>query len=252
MALSLLWVLLTPTTCPIPQGPTHAALPCAQCHPAEGRPTGWFGVHFRHDATGFPLSGRHLGVPCRDCHRGDRFVGQPAACVMCHGEQLPRGHRFPGARDCGDCHTPAGFNAPGFVHRPSVATGGVHGAVARECGRCHDGRPHDADDCRACHARDLSVGHRAVLRDAPADCLDCHSRAAPWSAVRFTHPGGLISGGHVGLPCGSCHPVPPAITSGAERCRSCHLHDQPTRDHPRNRDCVDCHSTAAFYPALFR
>ena len=260
----------------------HQVVACAACHPREGRaaqpdcaachrdphggragldcagchtPVDWLGVLFRHDETGFPLQGRHLTVPCRDCHRGDRFVGQPDPCLFCHGEDLPRSHQFPGARHCAECHDARSFAAPGFVHRPSVATGGVHARVARDCGRCHTGaRPLDAEDCLGCHTRDLSAGHQAFLRDAAdaRDCLACHARAAPWTAVRFSHPGGLLTGGHLGVPCSSCHPLPPSIKSGAERCRGCHLRHQPTQDHPRTRDCVDCHSTAAFYPALFR
>lgn len=222
---------------------------CADCHTADT----WLLVRFDHATTGFSLTGRHLGVPCVDCHPAGRFVGQPADCVFCHGEQLPRGHRFAGARDCADCHRPTTFSAPGFVHDPPVATGGVHARVATACGRCHTGAALDADDCARCHLRDLSAPHRAFLVDAGEllDCTRCHDRAAPWTANSFRHPL-TLTGAHVGLPCGACHPLPPAIRAGAEACRSCHLADQPPRNHPAGRDCVDCHTTAAFYPAIFR
>ncbi len=223
---------------------------CTDCHSTDT----WLLVRFDHATTGSSLTGRHLAVPCLDCHPGGRFIGQPAGCVFCHGEDLPTGHRFPGARDCEECHTPAGFAVTRFVHDPAVATGGVHARVARDCGRCHAAAALDAEDCARCHLRDLTTSHRAFLQDADGllDCTRCHDRAAPWAAANFFRHPLALTGAHVGPPCGSCHPLPVAIKAGAEACRGCHLRDQPSRNHPNGRDCVDCHSTSGFYPALFR
>ncbi len=226
--------------------PHRGAPDCAECHDARG----WLSVRFDHGATGFPLDGRHRSVPCRDCHRGGRFVGQPDGCVFCHGQSTPRGHRFPGAHDCGACHRTTTFAIAAFQHLPALATSGVHRRVARDCGRCHRGAPLDIDACATCHLTDLTASHRAFLADAGglgADCVDCHDRSLPWRAgVLFRHPVQL-TGRHVGLPCASCHPLPAAIKAGAEECRSCHLRHQPRTNHPNGVDCVACHTTLGFY-----
>lgn len=226
-----------------------AGLDCDECH--DGR--GWLQVRFDHGATGFPLDGRHRAVTCRECHR-NRFVGQPDGCVFCHGDEAPAGHHFPGLLDCGECHRTDTFVPARFQHLPASATSGVHARVARECNRCHTGRPLDAEDCQTCHQADLSQPHRQFLRGLggpSVDCLDCHDRSLPWRAgLLFRHPIRL-DGRHATLPCTSCHsaPLPMAIQAGVEQCRSCHLHQQPSRNHPTGVDCVDCHTTTAFFPA---
>ncbi len=226
---------------------------CDQCH--DGR--SWFAVRYDHDMTGFSLTGRHLAVPCRECHRGGRFVGQPDACVFCHGDERPASHRFPGAHDCAACHQPSGFRVPVFQHDPPLATAGPHARVAQDCGRCHaSGAPLDGDDCVRCHRADLSARHRAFLADGDglaADCTDCHDRSAPWSAPTFfRHPPEILVGGHATLPCSSCHPLPATIKAGAEMCRACHIRHQPRRGHPTGTDCVDCHTPAGWFPSTNR
>lgn len=227
-----------------------AGLVCADCHRADT----WLITFFEHDFTGFALNGRHLAVPCRDCHARDRFVGQPDTCLSCHGGDLPRAHTFPGARLCEDCHDSRSFQRVDFAHdRPDVALG-VHARVATACGRCHrDARRLDADECAACHLADLPRDHTGFLRDLGGrDCTICHTALGPWVATtRFEHPT-AITGAHVGLPCSSCHPVPTAIRAGARVCLDCHRDDEPRGDHIRNVDCVDCHAPRSFYPALTR
>ena len=227
-----------------------AGLACEDCHSADT----WLVTHFDHAHTGFLLNGRHLAVPCRDCHRGDRFIGQPDACITCHGPQRPRTHTFPSARECEACHDSRGFEVPGFVHFPATPVVGVHARVARACNRCHlTARPLDEGNCYDCHRADVPPSHRGFLSEmggAGRDCLFCHPQGRPWAVPSgFIHPT-AITGAHGGLPCSSCHPVPAAIRSGREVCRGCHLDDLPTQNHTPHLDCVDCHNTTSFYPAL--
>lgn len=67
---------------------------CASCH-GEGT---WQDVRFTHEATGFPLSGKHASVSCRKCHAPAgpdsksavlRYRGTPARCTDCHGGTSP-------------------------------------------------------------------------------------------------------------------------------------------------------------------
>ena len=45
---------------------------------AQGR------TDFDHLATGYALSGAHLGAPCESCHVRGVFKGTPRACEGCH------------------------------------------------------------------------------------------------------------------------------------------------------------------------
>jgi len=62
---------------------------CESCH----NPGGWSSLAFKHDETIFPLTGKHLSVPCVKCHAqtvqagGEkirRYAGTPVRCVDCH------------------------------------------------------------------------------------------------------------------------------------------------------------------------
>lgn len=62
---------------------------CSSCH-GQAR---WAAAAFNHNATGFPLTGAHVNVPCRLCHdrkthAGERtavvYRGTPRECSSCH------------------------------------------------------------------------------------------------------------------------------------------------------------------------
>ena len=62
---------------------------CETCHSSDA----WQTLRFSHDATRFPLRGKHVAVPCSGCHtaiddgtsgRRVRYAGTPRRCVDCH------------------------------------------------------------------------------------------------------------------------------------------------------------------------
>ncbi len=62
---------------------------CESCH----NPKGWSSLAFDHDRTKFPLTGKHINVPCVECHkpavqagseRIRQYAGTPVRCVDCH------------------------------------------------------------------------------------------------------------------------------------------------------------------------
>ncbi len=72
---------------------------CATCHDASA----WRHVKFDHDKTKYALRGKHLDVPCVQCHFGNRYKATPVLCVSCHApDDVHRGERGP---KCGDCHS---------------------------------------------------------------------------------------------------------------------------------------------------
>lgn len=65
---------------------------CVACH----APKAWKDLLFAHDKTQFPLTGKHVGVACAECHKEmmivknekiRRFTGAPMRCVDCHPEK---------------------------------------------------------------------------------------------------------------------------------------------------------------------
>lgn len=226
----------------------RAGLECDQCH----TPDGWLMTRFNHDMTGFPLNGSHVAVPCRDCHVGDRFVGQPDECFHCHGGQMPSTHQFAERRFCGECHNTRAFVPATFRHDPPLTA--VHLRVAPECNRCHTGgRQLIADACVLCHGGDQPPSHRAFLLDAPggaSDCNECHAANAAWAMTVFQHPNAPPMHQN-GLPCSSCHPLPLDIKSGMNQCWGCHVNETPPgHPAPQNQDCVGCHRPSGFFPPL--
>ncbi|MEW6510543.1 MAG: hypothetical protein AB1428_06230 [Bacteroidota bacterium] len=75
-------------------GQFHAARypGCAACH----EPRAWNELAFSHDRTQFPITGKHRGVTCNECHKElfvagkdkiRRYTGAPTRCVACHPEK---------------------------------------------------------------------------------------------------------------------------------------------------------------------
>jgi hypothetical protein len=133
--------------------PTSAMLgKCSRCHWQEGQPKP---KPFDHADTGWPLSGYHEGVSCRDCHINVPYVKLSTECNSCHsawepdsfdhsvtGQWLDENHE---EIDCADCHADRKFDAKprcdechdedeGYVYptkRPGAVTKSKGGGGAR-------------------------------------------------------------------------------------------------------------------------
>lgn len=145
---------------------------CFRCH---NQPA-WRVNRFRHEESGFPLMGAHLGLECGDCHRdlrSMRIIPRPDGCVSCHDGQY-RSASFPHAaygagRDCQECHLQDSWS---YAHSPywfNIQSGPHHGV---ECASCHKvGRDFRRYSCHDCHR-----GHTG---DHDGRCLDCHAGGFP-------------------------------------------------------------------------
>ena len=186
--------------------------------PAMAAPAG-----FDHDASSFPLRGRHEDVGCEACHLRGIFKGTPRDCATCHEQNNPRGALAMPTRHvqtidaCDTCHSTAGFSGARFSH-VGVMPGGcaschdgirapgkpvVHPATNASCDQCHrlsgflpvgnvpaNHIPYAANaTCTACHtSADFSVMPTltAIHANAPSttgNCAQCHGSAAPSFAI---------------------------------------------------------------------
>ncbi len=263
-----------PKPLPAHRGSVTEGLDCSACHtPASwktvGAASGQSG--FDHSRTGFPLTQRHVTVPCAGCHRSDQQITRQ--CSGCHADA----HLGELGASCDNCHSAATwYQTEAFArHRQTrLPLTGMHALV--ECRDCHQ-RTADrawtasAADCFACHADDyrrpdihpLHVGVPGDPEQPPfsRDCAQCH-RATGWLPV-FVDTG-LVSiglaltsarahdrlfplshGPHRGADCSSCHLSP--ATPRAVRCNGCHAHAE-FKLREQHRDvaafgaaCLVCH-----------
>ena len=160
---------------------------CAECHTVSGFIPATFTAQ-RHQATKYPLEGKHQTVTCSSCHRKEtnpalaarlgssKVVIRPAfgRCLDCHadlhgGQLTARADKG----DCAACHKVAGWTPSGF----DVAQ---HAKLRLPL----DGR-HGEIGCRDCHGADrnglpplprtVTVGKAGFLfKVVETDCAACH------------------------------------------------------------------------------
>ncbi len=252
---------------------------CEPCHSVEGFKPAKFALA-EHDATGFPLHGKHAAIACAKCHlpagRATLYRLKFAQCTDCH-QDAHRG-QFAGApylNRCQQCHTDSEFRPSTFTlvrHQQGrfPLTGG-HSAMA--CGDCH--KPAAATSpaayhfagltCTACHA-DPHRGEFAARMSKlgshgdAAGCEACHSTRA-WSDLsRFDHnsSGFILTGAHRAVECAACH-RPPNLErkllnvnfgTAPATCEGCHGDPHGAQFGPVTR-CAECHSTTKWRPSLF-
>lgn len=111
-------------TCHNPKAPARARpMECSSCHkdPHMGSlsqecstchgQTAWMPTTFRHNQTGFELSGAHRFLTCDSCHKNRIFGGLPNECFFCHfkdfNASLPQHVGAP--TTCNTCHYTFGF-----------------------------------------------------------------------------------------------------------------------------------------------
>jgi hypothetical protein len=190
---------------------------CVACHSENTFTPSTFPLA-RHQASRYPLEGKHRAVACAACHRKDlspvapvrlgpaRVVIRPSAarCANCH--QDDHGGQLAGSdtRDCAACHGLTGFT-------PSTIDQAAHAALRLPL----DGR-HAAIDCRACHG-----ATRPGLAPLP------HASALGKAQFALTK---------VEVECAACHRDPHAGRF------------EPSGPRANPKSCLGCHDTRAFLP----
>jgi hypothetical protein len=260
---------------------------CSDCHVTRG-----FDVidrqEFDHDATRYPLRGKHVAVTCAGCHGQNLTTRTPpfGTCASCHRD-VHRGEATIGGRtvDCQSCHRVEGFTPATYTvaqHRGApFPLDGKHERV--DCSACHRS-PTTATSasaapyvrvrmpyatCGSCHA-DPHGGQLAARGDKGA-CESCHTVAA-WAPSTFAAAAHAklrlpLDGRHAAIPCASCHatnrrglppfPRPDAVGPAhvafpmSADCTSCHVDPHAGRYGKSGgaRTCLGCHGTERFRPS---
>ena len=236
---------------------------CAQCH------TEHYGENFRiykwetskeefdHRQTGYPLTGRHAGLRCEQCHNArhvpaeDRkqirvhdlnqtFEGLHTACLSCHEE-----HKFKIteiAPVCAKCHGEMFPSASMGMTVEKVP----HNGPCKSCHTLHGSPGVAKSACLSCHAKVAAEFHppnekHAVCRSchqphkpksvAIAACAGCHQDkalvATKWpigspheKQCNLCHQQHDV---HVKVACASCHVKEgTSAMGGKHQCKQCH------------------------------
>jgi hypothetical protein len=268
--------------------PAHASarseFPPDQCQQCHGSFDTWFGATVLHDQPpiSFSLALGHA-VPCEQCHVGGNYNLHIAAnqcgtsgCHLITWQQTnapPHSTAGPsfGLANCSNCHTPAGWTAP-FDHSASntgFALVGTH--MSTPCASCHVNNNYVSIpmDCYGCHQAvfqsTTTPNHvTAGFPTTSSACATCHT-ITTWSAGVFDHSatGFLLTNGHAGVPCSSCHVNNNyGLKTAPSACgdSGCHLTRWGQTTNPMHStsgsaflptNCANCHTTLGWDTATF-
>jgi predicted CXXCH cytochrome family protein len=264
------WLLLFPAPNHAQQAPAklvtsphgNLAVPCQNCHTANG----WKPVRtvpeFDHNKTRYPLRGMHEGLACTQCHTKMIFTDVGKTCSNCHADL----HRGKMGSNCEQCHNVKGWKVATKDiqnHNNRFPLIGAHAMV--QCEDCHKNGGLSqfntmSTACYSCHAKDYQntrdVNHVALK--LPIECTQCHNQNT-WAGAAFDHlrfTGYALTGAHAQLDCALCH-VGGRYAGTPTACVGCHLNNFQKSTNPNHvqfnlpQTCEQCHTTAAWEPAKF-
>jgi hypothetical protein len=257
---------------------------CAVCHTVDGFKPSTFTVK-DHEATKYPLEGRHVPVACDKCHvpKGEATVFKitQTLCKDCH-EDIHKGQfaSLPLQNRCESCHDLRGFKPARFAlarhNETRFPLKGAHVAVL--CADCHKPVPagsptpvkyrFDDRSCTACHLDPHKGQFREQMAAKRADgtaagCEACHTTVKWKELNRFDHSKTdfPLLGAHRGVACGDCHRPPTLETTlknvdfhaAPKQCFACHKDPHAGQFAARRdaADCSGCHDSARWKPSTF-
>jgi len=197
---------------------------CSRCHVTSD----WKQVgkdRFDHDATRYPLRGRHVSVACAQCHV-PKTAGEKRplfqACGSCHADAHAGQAALAGRKvDCASCHQVQEWKPATYTVAQHAASAypleGKHATV--RCDACHrriqGATPGTAGvrirmahaTCRDCH--EDAHGTQLAKRPDGGACESCH-RVDGWKSVSFTVAQHArlrlpLEGAHAKIACAACH-----------------------------------------------
>ncbi len=251
------------------QNPSHTALnlstDCAMCHTTQ---PGWNPARFEVHNQFYSLNGAHAVIAndCAACHNGN-YTNTPNTCNACHAADFnattdPNHVLLQFPDDCASCHsenawTPSTFNHDG-QYFPIYS--GKHKGEWDQCMDCHN-NPGDFGQftCINCHTNpETNEEHEEVQGYFYSDaaCLACHPTGEADDVFDHGSTGFLLSGGHSGVDCISCHSG--GFSGTNSECVACHQNDFDQSINPSHvtlgmsTDCTSCHTTnPGWSPASF-
>jgi len=214
---------------------------CGNCHTERS----WKEpAKFDHEATTFPLLGKHAKTECKECHKSAMFKEAPKECIGCHKKDDKHAGNL--GEKCAECHTERDWKTTTgrFNHdRTRFALRNAHAQPKVQCSACHkDLRSYrnTAMDCISCHKKDDK--HQAQLGSR---CEQCHGDKS-WTVTQFDHARArfALTGRHTTTPCKSCHETS-RYRDAARDCYSCHTAKDQHKER-LGRQCDTCHNTRAW------
>lgn len=214
---------------------------CADCHTDKK----WKDTRFDHSKTRFPLTGKHVDVPCKDCHSDPSFKGASVKCVACHRkDDVRKGHKGRFGEKCETCHTDRDWKSIRFNHDRDTRylLKGKHRLA--KCTACHTGilyKEHFQTACIACHKKDDDRdGHKGRFGDK---CESCHVEK-DWGISIFDHDRQTkypLRGKHAQTKCSACHTGFLYREKTKTDCFSCHRKDDKHKGQ-LGKQCASCHN----------
>lgn len=213
---------------------------CATCHTQ----TRWKDLFFDHDKTRFPLTLKHVEVPCAKCHANDVFKNTPLTCIGCHRQDdKHKGHL---GEKCETCHNAGDWkDVAAFDHDRDTKypLRGKHRIT--KCESCHIGATplKPPLTCIGCHRADDK--HQGTLGTG---CGDCHVERN-WKEAKFDHDKSSfpLRGKHRDVECKDCHKNPESYKGTPGECIACHKKDDTHKTRYGDK-CGTCH-TAVLWKA---
>ncbi|MFQ5560125.1 MAG: cytochrome C, partial [Nitrospinota bacterium] len=209
---------------------------------------------FSHDATDFPLSGKHKTLLCKKCHKkGKKPRDAPSTCFGCHEKKDP--HKQKLGKLCSSCHSSTGWDKTSFDHNKTQFPL-IQKHIQVRCKGCHAGKTYKKtrSDCFSCHEKHDVHGGVYTKK-----CSECHNPSG-WKKTTFTHKK-VRSIGKIALSnCIACHKKND-IHKGefGKECRKCHSSKKwaallfthkktkfPLKMKHKNLKCKECHTTPPF------
>ena len=239
---------------------------CRRCHNEESFQQITNTDLFNHNLTGYPLTGLHRQVDCKQCHKKNLTAALPHQyCIDCHQDQHEGDFTEANqTRDCVECHTTSGFTPSLFgFEQHANTTFPLEGAhLATPCFACHQ-KPDRlrfksiGSTCNDCHDN-IHEGYISPSYYPENNCKTCHN-AERWSTVNFDHSRTQfeLTGKHLIQDCRACH-FDPKNNNQQEfaglktSCVRCHTDAHAGQFEANNEnDCARCHNTNLWKPLLF-
>ena len=231
---------------------SEAATDCYNCHKEQDRhkgnlgeqcgdchvPDAWQDFDYDHDATDFPLEGKHQDVLCGSCHLNERYEDTPRNCNSCH--YLNDIHNGRNGTQCQDCHNVQQWDKSKFDHDRDTAfrLHGKHRDI--RCEACHTdalAKSKPRKECYSCHRNDDRHKGRYGQK-----CQSCHSEKT-WKRAQFDHERNTefpLRGKHTDLICSACHRGTLDKENLSTQCTACHAGDD-VHSGQEGTQCDRCH-----------
>ncbi len=253
---------------------------CSTCHTTEDFRR-VVKSQFDHNATRFPLLGKHVSLKCSQCHQDNPKARNASGefgfhitkfqlCSNCHADAHGgQFHSRPDAGTCEVCHTVEGFEIVRFSVKDHESTRfpltGGHAAVV--CINCHPAGKVKAQStmqfvwsgpiqCVMCHQNIHGAQFAGKMKNG---CATCHTTVT-WQSLTFSHENTRfpLRGRHAEIACNRCHIIPGdtskpvqyvGITMG---CSDCHKDEHEGQfSEVGQTDCSRCHTAVTWHDLHF-